>query len=28
LMQNDPDALDAETRSELVKKLYSKFLGV
>ena len=27
-MQKDPDALDAETRSELVKKLYSKFLGV
>jgi len=28
LMQKDPDALEAETRNELVKKLYSKFLGV
>jgi len=28
LMQTNPDAIDAETRSELVKKLYSKFLGV
>jgi hypothetical protein len=28
LLQNDPDALDSDTRNELVKKLYSKFLGV
>jgi hypothetical protein len=28
LMQQDPDALDSATRNELVKKLYSKFLGV
>ncbi len=27
-MQQNPDALDAETRNDLVKKLYSKFLGV
>jgi|SRR4051812_12630539 hypothetical protein len=28
MMQQDPDALDSESRNELVKKLYSKFLGV